>query len=161
MVIVLMGVSGSGKTTVGKLLADGLGWRFYEGDDFHPQANVDKMSRGVPLDDGDRRPWLDNLHRLIERTVAAGDNAILACSALKRSYRERLAGGLPDVRFVFLQAGRELLRQRLESRRDHFMKADLLDSQLATLEEPRDAVVANAALPADEIVGRIRGELHL
>lgn len=161
MVVVVMGVSGSGKTTVGKLLARRLGWRFYEGDDFHPQANVDKMSRGVPLDDGDRRPWLDNLHRLIERTVAAGDNAILACSALKRSYRERLAGGLPDVRFVFLQAGPELLRQRLESRRDHFMKADLLDSQLATLEEPRDAVVANAALPADEIVGRIRGELHL
>jgi len=161
MVIVLMGVSGSGKTTVGQLLAEQLGWHFYEGDDFHPQANIDKMSRDVPLDDGDRLPWLDNLHRLIERTIAAGDDAILACSALKRSYRERLAGKLPGVRFVFLRASPELLRQRLENRRGHFMKADLLDSQLETLEEPREAVVANAALTLDEIVGRIRRELHL
>jgi gluconokinase len=161
MVVVLIGVSGSGKTTVGKLLADQLGWPFYEGDDFHPRANVDKMSRGVPLDDGDRLPWLDNLHRLIERSIAAGDDAVLACSALKRSYREQLAGELPGVRFVFLRASPELLRQRLENRRGHFMKADLLGSQLETLEEPRDAVVVNAALTPDEIVGRIRNELHL
>lgn len=132
--LVVMGVSGSGKTTVAHALATHLGWSFAEGDDFHPTQNVAKMHAGQPLTDDDRRPWLGRLAEWIGEQEAAGRDAVLTCSALKRAYRERLERGHPSVRFVHVTASRETIRRRLEERRGHYMPASLLDSQLATLE---------------------------
>ena len=160
MVIVLMGVTGSGKTTVGRGLARELGWRFYDGDDFHPAANVEKMSRGVPLDDDDRRPWLATLGELIRDCLRRGAGAVLACSALKESYRACL---LIDerVKLVYLKVDHGLVRGRLDARRGHFMKTPLLDSQFDALEEPAEESHFDASAPPDEIVERIRGRLGL
>jgi gluconokinase len=155
MVLVLMGVSGSGKTTVGKLLAEALGAEFVEGDTYHPPANIAKMRRGIPLDDGDRRPWLDALSAEIDRWLAAEKTVVLACSALKRSYRDLLARGHPEVRFVYLKGAEPLLRARLERRRGHYMPASLLASQLATLEEPEDAITVDVSAPPEAIVADI------
>jgi gluconokinase len=154
--IVVMGVSGSGKTSVGKRLAARLGLPFVEGDRFHPPGNIEKMSSGVPLDDDDRWPWLDLIGAELARARAAGDGLIVSCSALKKSYRDRLrrATGGP-LQFVFLGASREVLRERLADRRDHFMPASLLDSQLATLEDPRgeaDVIAVDIDATVDEIV---------
>lgn len=134
-VLVVMGVAGAGKTTVGRELAERLGWVFLDGDDLHPPANVAKLSEGIPLSDEDRWPWLERLATWVEGRLRAGDSAVVACSALKRSYRDRLAprGG---VVFVHLEADREDLRQRLSQRRGHYMRADLLESQLEILEPP-------------------------
>lgn len=157
-----MGVSGAGKTTVGSLLADDLGWPFHEGDDFHPPANIARMAGGVALTDRDRRPWLDAIAGLIRRLDESDESAIIACSALKASYRERLrVGARPAVRFVYLQVDFESLRTRLEEREFHFMDTDLLTSQFADLEEPEDAVVVDATLEPEEIVRRIRAELEI
>ena len=157
-----MGVSGAGKTTVGSLLADDLGWPFYEGDDFHPPGNIAQMSRGVALTDRDRRPWLDAIAGLIRRLDESAKSAIIACSALKASYRERLrAGGRRAVRFAYLQADFESLRTRLDEREVHFMDPDLLASQFADLEEPADAVIVDGTLEPEEIVRRIRAELEI
>jgi gluconokinase len=158
MVIVLMGVAASGKTTVGRMLAEELGWTFYDADDFHPHANVEKMSRGAPLDDEDRRPWLETLRELIKECLSLGRDAVLACSALKESYRERL---LVDerVRLAYLDAGRELIRGRLNERSDHFMKARMLDSQFAALEEPEASTHYDASRPPAELVREIRERL--
>jgi len=161
MVIVVMGVAGSGKTTVGTLLARELGWPFYEGDDFHPQQNVDKMARGEPLTDQDRWPWLARLAALIRTLTSSGQPAIVACSALKASYRHLLAGGRGDVRFVYLQADESLIRQRLKAREGHFMRADLLASQFEALEEPQDALVVDASEAPQLLVQRIRRKLRL
>jgi gluconokinase len=137
MVIILMGVSGAGKTLIGKRLAAKLAWSFYEGDDYHPPSNVDKMSQGNALTDADRAPWLDALHELIGALLARDESAVLSCSALKRAYRERLVHGHSDgVCLVYLRGSYELIRHRLEERRDHFMRADLLVSQFEALEEP-------------------------
>jgi len=136
VVIVVWGVTAVGKTTVGKLLAQELGWKFYDADDFHSAANVEKMRRGIPLTDEDRRPWLDRLRQMIERRLAQKENAVLACSALKRAYRERLRAS-EDVKFVFLHASRARITEQLERRHGHFMPATLLDSQFADLEEPQ------------------------
>ncbi len=131
-----MGVSGSGKTTVGRIVAERLGWPFLEGDDYHPPANVAKMRAGVPLDDADRAPWLAALATEISAARRAGRSLVLACSALRRAYRDTLtAGRLDDVLLVFLTGDRALLDERVRARR-HFMPPDLLDSQLATLEPP-------------------------
>ena len=131
---VVMGVSGSGKTTVATAVAAHRGWVLAEGDDFHPEANVRKMAAGQPLDDGDRAPWLAALAGWISEREAAGEDAVLTCSALKRSYRDRLGAGRPSVLFVHVDVDRDVLRQRLALRQGHYMPASLLDSQLATLE---------------------------
>ncbi len=159
MVIVLMGVSGSGKTAVGVRLAAALGAEFAEGDDYHPPANVAKMKSGVPLDDADRQPWLETLAREIGRWLEAGQDMVLACSALKQGYRDILKGGRPGVRFVYLCGSESLIRARLAARHGHFMPASLLASQFAALEEPADAITVAIDRPPDEIVASILAAL--
>lgn len=156
--VVLMGVCGSGKTAIGRQLAAALGWTFHDGDDFHPPANVAKMRSGRPLDDDDRRPWLDALARLLRESVAEGRGVVVGCSALARRYREWL--GLPDpkILLVHLDGAADTIRRRLEQRAGHFMPSTLLDSQLATLERPtpaEGAVVVDIAAEPDAIVRRI------
>jgi len=138
-VYVIMGVSGCGKSTVGQALAVRLGCPFYDGDDFHPAANVAKMAGGAPLNDEDRAPWLAVLHELLARHVEKGETAVLACSALKKAYRDQLrAGQQDDVAFVYLQGSFDLIWQRMAARPNHYMKAAMLQSQFDTLEEPDD-----------------------
>lgn len=134
--IIIMGVSGSGKSTLAALLRERLGWPFAEADEFHPQANIDKMSRGEALDDSDRWPWLKALRSWISEQDAAGRSSLCTCSALKRSYRDLLRGAEGEVVFVLLQGGREVLEKRTATRSGHFMPTTLLTSQLATLELP-------------------------
>ena len=136
IVLIVMGVSGSGKTTVAALLAGRLNWRFQEGDALHPQANVDKMHRGIPLTDADRLPWLDSIAVLIDGWNAEGVSGIITCSALKRAYRERIRAGRPDVELIYLHGERALVSARITQRMGHFMPAGLLASQFETLEEP-------------------------
>jgi carbohydrate kinase (thermoresistant glucokinase family) len=159
VVVVLMGVSGAGKTAVGTRLAKALGGTFVEGDDFHPPANVAKMRSGVPLDDADRQPWLETLSREIGAWLEAGRTVVLACSALKQRYRDILKAGRPGVRFVHLKGDEDLIRQRLEHRRGHYMPASLLDSQLAALEEPADAITVSIDASPDAIVAEIQKAL--
>jgi gluconokinase len=161
MVIVVMGVSGSGKTTVGRGLAAALGWTFYEGDEAHPPDNLRKMAAGTPLTDADRLPWLRELRRLIESCLAAGEDAVLACSALKESYREILAGGLEGVCFVHLTGDPALIAERLEHRQGHFMKAGMLASQLAVIEPPADGISVEIEGSLEEIVEEIRRRLEI
>jgi gluconokinase len=158
MVVVVMGVSGSGKTTVGRALADAMGWPFLDADDFHPAANVEKMRAGVPLTDEDRWPWLDRLGREIAAINARGDNAVLACSALKQAYRDRLAAN-GGVRIAYLKGDQATIEPRLAARAGHYMPASLLASQLAALEEPVDAIVVDIRLPPSEQVAAIRRDL--
>ena len=153
--VVVMGVSGSGKTTVGEALAAELGWRFVEGDSFHPAANVAKMSAGIPLDDADRRPWLEALAAEIARDEAAGRSSVVGCSSLKRAYRDILRTGSPRVRFLHVHGDRAVLAERVSHRPGHFFPATLLDSQLATLEPlgpDEDGFVVDVALPVEEQV---------
>jgi gluconokinase len=162
--VVAMGVSGAGKTTVGEALAASLGWRFVEGDSFHPPANVAKMSAGVPLDDADRVPWLEALAVEIGRDDAAGRSSVVGCSALKRSYRDILRRGAPRVRFLHVHGDRALLAERVAHRLGHFFPATLLDSQLAALEPlgpDEDGVVVDAALPVAQQVAAALGGLGL
>jgi gluconokinase len=135
-VAVIMGVSGSGKTTIGRALARRLGWSFQEGDALHPPENIAKMKAGHPLDDGDRAPWLAAIAARIDAWRARGDAGIITCSALKRRYRDIIIGNRPDVRLVYLEGSRALIGERLAARRGHFMPASLLDSQFAALEPP-------------------------
>jgi gluconokinase len=155
-----MGVEGSGKTTVGKSLAQDLGWRFVDADDFHSASNKEKMSRGIPLDDADRGPWLRAIHDFIENQVEEGQNLVLACSALKQSYREQLRKGL-EMKVVYLKGNFELFYSRLQERQAHFARESLLASQFESLEEPADAVTIDAAFPETEIVKQIESVLHL
>lgn len=160
LIILIMGVSGAGKTTIGRRLAEVLGWRFLEGDDFHPAANIDKMRSGHPLTDDDRRPWLERLHAAIVDQVRMNQPAVIACSVLKTEYRSIVEEGCaPSLRLVYLKGTAGLFRERLAGRRHHFMRPELLDSQLAILEEPADAQVIDAALPPEEIVRQIRSRL--
>ena len=156
-----MGVAGSGKTTVGRLLAEQLGWTFVEGDDLHPPENVAKMRRGEPLGDADRMPWLRALRAKIDALVAAGQSAVVTCSALKQAYRDVLARGRPEVRFVWLTASPGLIRDRLEHRVSHYMPPVLLESQLETLEEPADVPRVDATPPPAEVAESIRQLLGL
>ena len=161
MVIVIMGVSGAGKTTVGRALADALSADFAEGDTYHPPENVAKMASGTPLDDADRLPWLNALSREIGTWLDAGRTVVLACSALKRRYRDILREGHGGaVRFVYLKGDGPLIQGRLDERRDHFMPASLLMSQFDALEEPRDAIWIDVAESPDDIVPRILAALE-
>lgn len=152
MITIVMGVSGSGKSTIGEGLATRLGQPFIDGDSLHPQANRDKMAHGIPLDDADRRPWLEAIVAEMDRHRARGESLVLACSALKRRYRDFLRSGHDDVHFVYLQASRELLASRLSHRSGHFFDPTLLDSQLATLEEPSpdEALRVEVSLPLND-----------
>ena len=163
MIIIIFGVSGAGKTTVGKLLARELGWRLIEADDFHPAANIEKMCSGNPLTDDDRWPWLERLRDQIRQSLAAGENAVLACSALKRAYRDRLQAS-EHVKFVFLRGDYALVEKQLHSRRGHFMNPDLLQSQFDDLEEPEPdehVLTIEVGHTPEEIVDRIKSKLHL
>lgn len=152
---VIMGVSGSGKSSLGKALADHLGWDFYDADDFHPPANVAKMSSGIPLNDEDRAPWLASLHDLIESCLREDRPGVLACSALKERYRQTLLAGNAGVQLVYLKGSYELMRSRMVHRPGHYMKANMLQSQFDALEEPHNALTVDAARPLDELVSQI------
>ena len=160
MIVVLMGVSGSGKTTVGRALSAQLGWQFIDADDYHPAANVEKMRSGTALIDTDRWPWLDRLNGLLREQQAAGRSVLLGCSALKQKYRDRLAAGLEDVRWVFLKGDLALIESRLAARRGHYMPASLLQSQFAALEEPADATIMDIRPAPEEIARRIAALLR-
>ncbi|MDH4173161.1 MAG: gluconokinase [Betaproteobacteria bacterium] len=156
MIVLVMGVSGSGKSTIGAPLAERLGWEFLDADDFHPPANVQKMAAGKPLEDADRWPWLERLNRELRRR----ENAVLACSALKEVYREKLCDGL-DCRIVHLRGGFELLRSRLQARQHRYMPASLLKSQFAALEPPAGAIDIDVARPAADCVAAILAQLPM
>ncbi len=158
MIVIVMGTTGSGKTTIGTLLAKRLGWEFVDADDFHPPANVEKMKHGIPLTDADREPWLKALHDKIVEWNAEKRNVVLACSALRQGYRDELRAS-PDLKFVYLKGSYELFSQRVLARKGHFAKQDLLASQFATLEEPADAITEDAARSPEEIVSEVRRKL--
>ena len=160
MVIVLMGVSGCGKTTVGKLLGGSLGWSYFDADDYHSPENISKMKSGIALDDTDRQPWLQSLQQLIRDTLVKGNSAILSCSALKKSYREILL--IDDrVRLVYLKGTYELIEERLKSRGAHYMNPKLLRSQFEALEEPLDALAIDITSTPKQIVSIIRHTLEI
>jgi gluconokinase len=156
-VLLIMGVAGSGKTTVGRTLAESLGWRFTDADDFHPPANIAKMSAGTALADADRAPWLAALRDHID----AHDHTVIACSALRACYRAQLIADSDRVKLIHLRGTREQLTARLSARTGHFAPAALLDSQLAALEEPRDAFTLDIALPPAELAAEIRSHFEL
>lgn len=160
MIVIVMGVVGAGKTTVGRLLAEQLRWQFADADDFHPAANIEKIRQGIALDDSDRRPWLERLRTTIVQWIAEGRNVVLACSALKRRYRQELDAG-PEVRFVYLKGSAKLIAERLRLREGHFAGEQILASQFADLEEPEDAVTADIASTPQQIVSGIREQLGL
>jgi gluconokinase len=162
MVIIVMGVSGSGKSTVGRLLADELGWTFVEADDFHPPENIRKMHAGIPLNDADRQPWLTVLQGRIDQACADGENLVLACSALKDDYRDLLEQHHPEtVVYVYLHGSEKLIAERLAARKGHFMNSALLHSQFEALQPPENAVSIDITHPPEEIVAEIRRRLKV
>jgi gluconokinase len=161
MVVIIWGVSSSGKTTVGKLLAEEVGWKFYDADDFHPASNIEKMKHGHPLTDEDRAPWLDKLRQRIEQSLGNRENAVLACSALKKKYRDHLRVS-SEVRFAFLHGTYAQVSERSRKRRNHFFDPKLLESQFADLEEPRspeDSLVFEIDADPHQIVEKIKASL--
>ncbi len=163
MIVILMGAAGAGKTTVGRALALATGWPFHDADDLHPAANVDKISRGIPLDDEDRAPWLRQVHAMLVRLSGDGISAVVACSALRVQYRATLGDGVGDLRWVFLRADERLLAQRLARRTGHFAGPTILPAQLADLEPPggADALTVAADQPVAQLVARICAGLRL
>ena len=161
MVVILVGVAGSGKSTIGRALASRHGWRFVDGDDHHASASIAKMHAGIALTDADRAPWLASLHAIAAAALDRRDHVVIACSALKERYREALQGALRPVRFVYLKVDEATLRRRLEERAGHFAGPALLASQLAALEEPAGALTIDATRPLAEIVSAIDYELGL
>ena len=160
MIVIVMGVVGSGKTTVGRLLAQQLNWEFADADDFHPAVNIEKIRHGIPLGDEDRQPWLDRLREAILGWIARGRNVVPACSALKRAYRKTLDAG-PEVKFVYLKGSATLIAERLRSRHGHFAGEQILASQLSDLEEPEWALTVDIAATPAQIVDKIRKGLGL
>ncbi len=156
MIVLVMGVAGVGKTTIGEALARSLGWRFIDADDYHPPQNVAKMKAGIPLEDADRWPWLARLNKQLKDQ----ENAVVACSALKESYRQRLAQGIPDFTVAYLYGSAQLIRARMESRRHRFMPAALLESQFAALEPPADAIAIDVATTPEDCVAAILARLR-
>jgi|SRR3954454_4902641 len=152
-----MGVTASGKTTIGTSLATAEHWEYAEGDDYHSEANKAKMHVGIPLTDEDRAPWLARLHEVLLGWYRSGTSGVLACSALRQAYRDQLSQGIPStgLRFVLLEVPKDVLEQRLAERKNHYMSPALLDSQIATLETPRDAIRVKGDLPPDQVVGEI------
>ena len=159
MAVIVTGVTGVGKTTIGRALALRLGWQFHDADDLHSPENVERMRRGEPLNDELRAPWLTRVRDVIERAIRDGEPVVIACSALKERYRRRLSDGLPEVRFVFLTTPPDVLQGRIAARRGHFVSPALLHSQLADLEPPVDAITVDARLEVEEIVNWIRDAL--
>jgi gluconokinase len=160
MIVILMGVVGAGKTTVGTLLARELGWEFVDGDSFHPSGNVEKIRQGIPLTDADRAPWLQAIHDAIVTWLAQNHNVVLTCSALKRAYREQLCVSA-EVKLVYLKGSYELISQRLRSRQGHFATVEILASQFATLEEPEDAITVDTGQTPEQNVAEMRRRLGL
>ena len=158
MFVLVMGVTGSGKTTIGRLLSAVMGWPFYDADDFHSPDNIRKMASGVPLTDEDRGPWLHQLQQLISQRNEQGENGVLACSALKLAYR-RILSADADVAVVYLKAQSDLIRSRLDTRVGHYMPQRLIESQFLDLEEPKEAIIIDAAGPPERIVETIRSQL--
>lgn len=159
-ILVLMGVSGSGKTTIGRLLSEKLHWPFFDADSFHPAENIAKMANGIPLTDLDRKPWLERIRKRMEKETAAGRSAIFGCSALKKKYRDFLRAAPVPVQFIYLRAAPALLSERLTARKGHFMKEEMLSSQLAAFEEPENAWTVDASKAPDAIISDIAERLH-
>jgi gluconokinase len=157
--LIVMGVSGCGKTTIGKMLATRLGWDFYDADEYHPAENIEKMAAGIPLTDADREPWLENLRYIITRSIAEKQSGVLACSALKKLYRNRLASEDAEVRFVYLKGTYDLIWSRMSTRSGHYMKPILLQSQFETLEEPDGAITVGIDKTPEEICDEVISRL--
>ena len=161
MIVVLFGVSGSGKTTIGRLLAKNLGWKFYDADEFHPASNVEKMRQGIALTDADRWPWLERLRELLRERIARRENMIFACSALKEKYRDYLQLS-DEIKWVYLKGEHQMIADRLQQRHGHFMNPTLLRDQFDVLEEPkRDAVVVDVDTTPTKVVQTIREQLQV
>jgi gluconokinase len=161
-IAVMMGVSGSGKTTIGQALAARLGWAFQEGDDLHPAANIAKMKAGIPLTDEDRAPWLAKVEAWVSEELRQGRSGVIACSALKRAYRDQIVAGRPNVRLLFLKGGHDLIAERIAQRHGHFMPPSLLDSQFAALEAPapsEHAIEIDISQPLESNVAKAAAEL--
>lgn len=159
--IILMGVSGCGKTSVGEALSDKLDWPFYDGDDFHPLSNINKMASGISLNDIDRQPWLERLHRLITAELGKSRSLLVACSALKKGYREILRGDLDDVQFVHLEGSFDLIYSRIQKRGDHYMREEMLRSQFKILEPPENAISLSIEKSIQQIIDGISENLGL
>jgi gluconokinase len=149
---IIMGVSGSGKSTVGRALAERLGWDFFDADDFHPPQNIAKMAAGIPLSDSDRTPWLAALSDQLFASLKAGRHPVLACSALKESYRKQLLNGKDGVEIIYLKGSYDLIQARMAGRQGHFMKPEMLKSQFATLEEPQTALILDVSMPLGDML---------
>jgi len=159
--LIVMGVSGCGKTSVGKALADSLGWDFYDADDFHPPENVAKMASGTPLNDSDRAPWLASLREMISSSLKADRQGVLACSALKERYRQQLVKDNEGVQIIYLKGTYNLIWSRMEKRTDHYMKPHMLQSQFEALEEPSNALTLDVSMLVDDIVREVISDLSL
>jgi gluconokinase len=158
VIVIIMGTTGAGKTTIGTMLATQLNWQFADADSFHPPANIEKMSHGIPLNDADRAPWLEAMRKAILEWIAAGKNVVLACSALKRAYRDELRPS-PEVRIVYLKGSYALFAERIRHRHGHFAGEQILAGQFTDLEEPEDAITVEAAQIPEQIVAGIRTQL--
>jgi len=160
VIVIIMGTTGAGKTTIGTMLATQLNWQFADADTFHPPANIEKMSHGIPLTDADRAPWLEAMRKAILEWIAAGKNVVLACSALKRAYRDELRPS-PEVKIIYLKGDYALFAERIRHRHGHFAGEQILAGQFADLEEPTDAVAIDAAQSPEQIAAEIRKRLAL
>src|SRR5207302_5967845 len=161
MILIIMGVAGSGKTTVGQRLAEQLSWTFRDADEFHSSANIEKMSHAIALEDADRAPWLAAMRAAIETWLRENTNAVLTCSCLKAAYRQTRLVNPARVRFVYLKGSFDLIEARLRQRTHHFLQAQLLQSQFAILEEPQDAIIADVSDPPEVVVQKIRSALNI